>query len=193
LILTSLLLSRLYLCRWVKFVVILPLGSGYPSFSKPFGKSVNLPNLKRAYDAGSNSSIALPSGSSTWICLPPRTNFDFISKMQSRSLHRRNERSQIVHSENNPIPSARLLSASIGHWTGARTPGATEQNSKSPIREAGERYSTATGLNVSHPQWQPYSRRCKQGRDGRPGWRPCFVQHLRPKGWAMIETPWFLD
>jgi hypothetical protein len=31
---------RLYLRRCVKFVVILPLGSGYPSFSKPFGKSV---------------------------------------------------------------------------------------------------------------------------------------------------------
>jgi len=34
----------LYLRRCLKFVVILPLGSGYPSFSKPFGKSVNLRN-----------------------------------------------------------------------------------------------------------------------------------------------------
>jgi hypothetical protein len=35
---------RLYLRRCVKFVVILPLGSGYPSFSKFVGKFENLQN-----------------------------------------------------------------------------------------------------------------------------------------------------
>jgi hypothetical protein len=42
------LLSRLNLRRCVKFVVILPLGSGYPSFIKPFGKSVRTWRLSQA-------------------------------------------------------------------------------------------------------------------------------------------------
>ncbi len=51
-------LPVLYLRRCVKFVVILSLGSGYPSFSKPFGKSVNLPNLRNNNPHSLNSSRA---------------------------------------------------------------------------------------------------------------------------------------
>lgn len=50
-------LPVLYLRRCVKFVVILPLGSGYALFSKPFGKSVNLPNPCHVKDRRLNESF----------------------------------------------------------------------------------------------------------------------------------------
>jgi hypothetical protein len=45
-IVTSLLLSWLYLRTFVKFGVILPLGFGYSLFSKRCGKFANLENLR---------------------------------------------------------------------------------------------------------------------------------------------------
>jgi hypothetical protein len=68
----------------------------------------------------------------------PRTRNDFVPKADACLLHRRNDRKQVIHFKDEPIPSAWFWSTPIGHGSGSRTLGPTEPKGKVFLRDIGE-------------------------------------------------------
>ena len=72
--------------------------------------------------------MGLPSGSSSWICLPPGPTSISLRKRNAGLAECRDAGGKVLHAQHDPVPAARLLALSIGHRARTRSIVAAQQN-----------------------------------------------------------------